>query len=155
MGNGAPRHHADQIQKEILTDLYGNQFQVSSETAHDRRSRLHANYKILYHQTSPQAASAIMASQRMLRGSEGLAGGGIYFAESPRETFGKAHEHGVILSCKVLLGRVRTIPSSGDRYVNFGSLLESGYDSVLIPRPGGTEYVVYNSDQVPSIRVCR
>jgi hypothetical protein len=88
----------------------------------------------------------------MLRGKTGLASGGIYFATSPSDTHHKAHHKGVILSVKVRLGRVKTISPSGDRSITFTSLKEEGYDSVKIPRSGGTEYVVYNYDQCSKIR---
>ena len=71
-----------------------------------------------------------------------------HFAESESETNGKAHNHGAMFTCSVLLGNSRVIGPQGDSTVTFGNLLQSGYDSVTIQRPGGTEYVVYNSDQV-------
>ncbi len=80
-----------------------------------------------------------------------MAGGGIYFAESAKETMGKAHHHGVVLKAKVKLGRIKTISSGGDSSVTFTKLQDEGYDSVKIPRSGGTEYVVYNWDQVTDI----
>lgn len=51
--------------------------------------------RTLYHVTSVDAARAIKASGRMLRGSSGLAGGGIYFADSPQDAHRKAHRTGV------------------------------------------------------------
>ena len=88
----------------------------------------------------------------MNRGSTGLAGGGIYFATSAAATGHKAHKSGVILCCKVLLGRVKTIAPGGDGSITFRQLQQEGYDSVKIPRANGTEFVVYNSDQVVNIR---
>jgi hypothetical protein len=105
----------------------------------------------LYHQTDPSAADSILRDQRMLRGSGGMAGGGIYFATSPSDTQHKAKSHGVILSVKVRLGKIKTISSGGDTSITFTSLQREGYDSVKIPRPGGTEYVVYNYDQCSQI----
>ena len=87
-------------------------------------------------------------SGRMLRGKTGLAGGGIYFATCREDTEGKAHQKGVILRCRVRLGRVKEIPWTGDKSITFAKLLQQGYDSVFIQRAGGDEYVVYNSDQV-------
>merc|ERR1711907_866310 len=68
----------------------------------------------LYHQTSIASAQAIGASKEMLRGTSGLAGGGIYFATSMADTQHKAHQHGCMLQVKVKLGRVKTISSHGD-----------------------------------------
>ena len=61
----------------------------------------------LYHETSPEAAASILRSQRMYRGSDGLAGGGIYFAESPSEARRKAHQHGAMLKATVRVGRMK------------------------------------------------
>jgi len=113
-----------------------------------RKARLSQNAKILYHQTAPNFADVIIKSKQMKRGSTGMAGGGIYFACSPQETEKKAHSKGVILKCLVKLGNTKTIHVNGDNTINFLGLLTQSYDSVLIPRPGGIEYVVYNYDQV-------
>ena len=61
----------------------------------------------LYHETSPEAAASILRSQRMYRGSDGLAGGGIYFAESPSEARRKAHQHRAMLKATVRVGRMK------------------------------------------------
>ena len=118
-----------------------------------RSRRLRRRVVELYHQTSRDVADTIVREQKMIRGSGGLAGGGIYFAESPSETMNKAHNHGAILKATVLLGSQKTISSSGDGSITFDSLLREGYDSVLIPRHGGTEHVVYNYDQVRDISI--
>jgi hypothetical protein len=88
----------------------------------------------------------------MLRGSQGLCGGGIYFAESPSETNAKAHHKGVVLVATVRLGRSKRM-DDGDSGTTFSSLTSDGYDSVICHRHTGTEYVVYNSDQVTDISV--
>ena len=121
----------------------------------DRSRRLSQNVKTLYHQTSPEFAQKILSSKEMRCGSGGLAGGGIYFAISPNDTEHKAHAHGVILQCSVLLGRVKLIDEKGDRSTTHHSLLVDGYDSVKIPRQGGVEFVVYKSDQVRDIKKLR
>jgi hypothetical protein len=134
-----------------LTDINGQRTTVDRR-GHDRReSRLNSNIRTLYHQTSSESAAAILSSGQMLRGSLGLAGGGIYFALTKEATNFKALHHGVVLSCRVRLGNVKTIESRGDSSVTFRGLLAEGYDSVCVPRSAGHEYVVYNSDQVTSI----
>ena len=65
-----------------------------------------------------------------------MAGGGIYFAVSVADTDHKALAHGPVLECRVKLGRVKTIARSGDRTITFKTLLDEGYDSVLIHRSG-------------------
>merc|ERR1711998_210914 len=84
----------------------------------------------------------------MLRGSKGLAGGGIYFAETPQATEHKALHKGVILRCEVKLGRVLKLGHRGDCSMTYTKLKKMGYDSVMISRAGGMEYVVYNHEQV-------
>ena len=135
-----------------LRGVDGSTFQLDQAAAHSRHSRLDQNTKTLYHMTSDKAALSIITMQEMRRGSDGLAGGGIYFAVSERDTAHKAHQKGPILRAKVRLGRVKKISSNGNSSITFSRLLQEGYDSVMIPRPGGTEYVVYNSDQVFDIR---
>jgi len=119
----------------------------------DRQRRLEEGQQVrLYHQTDRAAADKILQSQRMARGSSGLAGGGIYFAESVSDTYRKAQSKGVVLSATVKLGKPKRLGSSGDCAVSYSSLQDEGYDSVIVDRPGGTEYVVYNWDQVSNIR---
>jgi len=119
----------------------------------DRRTRLNSNIKYAYHQTSPSIAKIIMKDKQMLRGSRGLAGGGIYFATNKRDTLRKAHEFGAVITARVKLGRIKKISYRGDYNICFSSLCREGYDSVEIPRPGGTEWVVYNFDQVEVVCV--
>mmetsp|Transcript_14449 Transcript_14449/g.27070 ORF Transcript_14449/g.27070 Transcript_14449/m.27070 type:complete len:204 (+) Transcript_14449:62-673(+) len=114
-------------------------------------SSSHSSTMELYHETSPDCAEQILSSQRMRRGSAGLAGGGIYFAESPQEARSKANSHGVLLRATVRVGNMKTVHRSTDE--TYTELQRQGYDSVkLLGRPSGTEYVVYNWDQVTNIR---
>ena len=120
----------------------------------DRQSRLDSNVRYLFHQTDPDTAAKIISSQKFLRGGDGcLAGSGIYFAVSPSDTNHKARNRGVILKARVRLGNVRMISANGESDITFTSLINQGYDSVLIPRQGGDEFVVYNYDQVSNIGV--
>ena len=71
----------------------------------------------------------------------GLAGGGIYFAESPSEARRKAHQHGAM--------KVAHWSASESH----DHLKRQGFDSVkLLGRDSGTEYIMYNWDQVTNIR---
>ena len=88
----------------------------------------------------------------MLPGTSGLAGGGIYFAETAAHTDHKAFNLGVVLEADVRLGCTKTVAPWGED-VTYDSLLRQGYDSVLIPRQNGYELVVYNPDQVVNVRV--
>lgn len=117
----------------------------------NRQERLKKYVKTLYHQTSPEAAKAIIASQEFRLGKTGYAGGGIYFTDDASTTNYKAHFKGVIIKADVLLGNPKTIYGQ-DGSITFEKLLREGYDSVFLIRPTGAEYVVYNSDQVRNVR---
>ena len=120
------------------------------------RKRLKENgTKILYHQTSTQIAEKILNSNKMIRGTSGLAGGGIYFATTPEHTDHKALQKGSILECEVALGNIYQTESYGDSSLSFRKLLSMNpsYDSVLIPRKNGYEYVVYSWEQVKSVKM--
>ena len=72
---------------------------------------------------------------------DGFAGGGIYFAESPSEARRKAHQHGAM--------KVAHWSASESH----DHLKRQGFDSVkLLGRDSGTEYSMYNWDQVTNIR---
>ncbi|CAJ1386254.1 unnamed protein product [Effrenium voratum] len=126
----------------------------SLQQLHLQKLQLHQalHDPVLYHQTSPEAAREILRSQKMRRGSGGLAGGGIYFADSKEATNKKAHKRGVILQASVRLGKVKAV--CGTAYnTTFTSLQSEGFDSVkVLDRPTGIEYVVYSWDQVSDIR---
>lgn len=108
--------------------------------------------RVLYHQTSRAARDDIVASNRMMRGRTGLAGGGIYFAESPEETEHKAHYRGWIIQARVRLGRAKVFDgAAAQRSFTFSELRRDGYDSVEIVGRRGREFVVYNWDQVEVI----
>lgn len=129
----------------------------SRSQLHDQDKRLKSGeIKTLYHQTDQSSADAILKSNKMLRGSSGLAGGGIYFATTPSHTNHKAMKKGVILECDVALGRTYTTSSDGDSSLSFRKLLfmdDIGFDSVVIPRINGHEYVVYNHKQILNVRI--
>jgi len=114
-----------------------------------RRNRvINGSQRILYHQTNQDCADKILSTGIMKRGSNGMAGGGIYFAETSDHTDHKAHRRGVILKVTVALGNTKTIDKDGDYNITFTSLIKQGYDSVKIPRDNGIEFVVYNWDQI-------
>jgi hypothetical protein len=132
------------------------ELQISAPLRLLREARMSTSVILtLYHQTSRVCAAAICESQRMYCGQSGLAGGGIYFAASPEATMGKAHRTGVILKALVRLGKSMRLSKDGNSELTLESLLEQGYDSVIIDRPGGIEYVVYHWDQVTNIEVER
>ena len=121
----------------------------------NRRQRLADGEVVMgYHQTDDAGKRGIQANG-WKRGSSGLAGGGIYFARTPGETEGKAHHKGWIFECRVKMGNTKEV-MGGDGGITFGTLESEGYDSVTIRgRRTGIEYVVYNCDQVETVRVWR
>jgi len=123
----------------------------------NRQCRLQENPpSLLYHQTNGNAARAIRKSRRMLRGTTGMAGGGIYFATTKSDTNHKSQKgHGWMIHAGVRLGRVKSISAEGDQNITFWTLQAEGYDSVYIPRSNGGGYVVYNYDQVEILKVRR
>ena len=111
---------------------------------------------ILYHTTSRDVATKIMHSGKFIRGTGGMCGGGIYFATTVSNTLHKEQSSATfksVLEVRVLLGKVKTVSATGDRSITFASLQKEGYDSVLMPRANGDEYIVYNSDQATPIKV--
>ena len=137
----------------------------------ERQQRLDAHApKTLYHRTTKTVARLVKEQGgRMLRGQGGIAGGGIYFAESPEQTLWKAELSGkgqgsVILECRVAAGNVQVLDRDADPRLTFRALAQRGYDSVLVQRgicqepgpgfgkPSGDEYVVYSWDQVQVVR---
>ena len=120
------------------TPWNGQPGQYCSKSCRDvSKPKKFPNRRILYHQTSPEAARQILTTKTMRPGTSGIAGGAIYFAEKAEDTHHKAHHTGVILRVKVGLGRIKTISPHGDTSITYGSLRGEGFDSVCIPRPGG------------------
>ncbi|CEM31362.1 unnamed protein product [Vitrella brassicaformis CCMP3155] len=104
----------------------------------------------LYHQTSAASAQAIASGRKMMRGSTGIVGGGIYFAASEQATMGKAHSPGCMIEARVYLGNSLKISALlGAGQYTHTSLKAQGYDSVhLTGMPTGDEYIVFNWAQV-------
>jgi len=108
----------------------------------------------LYHQTTAVGGKAIATSGEMRPGSRGMYGAGIYFAETPKQTIGKAlvdpNETRYMVKATVAIGDERVVHRARP-YLNDEIIADQGYDSVLaLPGAGLSrpERVVYNSDQV-------
>ena len=115
-----------------------------------REKRLNASSpRVLYHQTNTTNAASIRRQNMLVPGPvTGMAGSAVYFATNAYDTNRKATRKGWMVTAKVRLGKTKTIHVEGDTSITFESLLAEGYDSVHIPRPGGPEYVIYNSDHI-------
>mmetsp|Transcript_58688 Transcript_58688/g.181982 ORF Transcript_58688/g.181982 Transcript_58688/m.181982 type:complete len:303 (+) Transcript_58688:87-995(+) len=109
----------------------------------------------LFHQTSPSACNMILRSN-FHPGSQGWCGGGIYFATSAQATRTKAigpdSHQGCILQAQVDVGRSWHLSPTCNRGLRGSEVSSHGYDSVTFDPGDGTEYVVYSSSRVLSIR---
>lgn len=140
---------------------------ISCEMDRHNETVCKGNTTTLYHQTTDSASDCILMSGQMKPGVNGLAGAGIYFAITPEQTNHKALYKGVILECEVVLGTIMTVD---DKWItgNLHELVNLGFDSVQLQRAttmlydlksgnrinrlGGTEYIIYDSAQVKSIK---
>jgi len=121
--------------------------------------------RTLYHQTSPGAGAQILRSG-FRPGRVGYCGGGIYFAETPQATDGKARgpdsHKGFIIEAVVDLGRVRHMPYTCtssrldirhmDRSPVGGRLRQWGCDSLAFNPGDGMEHVIADPGRVLSTR---
>jgi len=124
----------------------------TTNTRQGRRERLQASTcRTVYHQTDDESAQAILRSKRFNRGSSGIAGPGIYFAETPEATQNKARKRGHILRCTILLGNMLELGAQGDSTLSIEKMRARGYDSASVAREL-KEYVVYGSDQIIDVR---
>jgi hypothetical protein len=101
----------------------------------------------LYHSTGHENAKQIL-QYGFHCGSNGIAGGGIYFAESQADAHRKAHRHGAMFECEVEIGRQLEIQHQGDQQAQ-QKMIDGRYDSVKVLR-NGNEHVIYNPEQVKS-----
>eukprot|EP01084_Bolivina_argentea_P088048 158962_1 len=111
----------------------------------------------LYHVTDKKAADAISKSGRMIRGSNGMFGGGIYFAESINSAKYKSeHKGGWVIEARVLVGKTFIAKDASVGKFDFNKLQSKQCDSVHAPNgsgKGASERVVYNWDQVCIVSV--
>ncbi|CAK9041258.1 DNA polymerase delta catalytic subunit [Durusdinium trenchii] len=117
----------------------------------------------LYHQTSPEACRSIIRTGFNI-GHSGWCGGAIYFALSPQATKTKAitpHSGiGCMLEVKVDVGRMKKFPccrycgGRQDEHIpwTYQKLKASGHDSIEINPGDGPEVVIYDKNQVLSIK---
>jgi len=114
--------------------------------------RVNHNCATLFHYTNRAAADAIVTSQHMMRGGQGVAGGGIYFARTPADARRKSQGGSdACLQADVWLGNPKLLDAM-DHGMNFTTLSREGFDSVWLTCMNGDELVVYNYDQVENIK---
>merc|ERR1712107_84333 len=108
------------------------------------------NMKRLYHATDGEGAEDIIETGVIMRGHQSVYNRGIFFSDSMRSAERSCRQRGYLVIADVFVGKGK------DEYyadpcdeMNFESLHRTGYDSVRGHwNPNGTEYVVYNWDQV-------
>ncbi|KAA6386463.1 MAG: hypothetical protein EZS28_018012 [Streblomastix strix] len=126
---------------------------IAQEIANQRKTP--ENIITGYHQTSAQAAQAILATGFRV-GAGGIAGGGIYFALKKEDTNWKAHQKGVILKCQVDVGSCKIMTQMEPRLTG-EDLKKQGFDSVYFPANymnvglNYPEYVIYNPSRIKKI----
>mmetsp|Transcript_83485 Transcript_83485/g.241586 ORF Transcript_83485/g.241586 Transcript_83485/m.241586 type:complete len:138 (+) Transcript_83485:24-437(+) len=118
-----------------------------------RRSTFGSQVQTLYHLTP--AGAAIRSTGRMLPGSRGKVGGGIYFCHSLTDCSKKSTQgKGWKVTARVLVGRAKELHISQISTHDFTRLQREGFDSIrLIGLTCGVEYVVFNADQVELVSV--
>lgn len=103
----------------------------------------------MYHGTSPDCAQAIISNGRILRGSKGMLGPAIYFADTVEVAEHKSERNGALIDAFVYLGVSLIVRRA--RYHMTYTAVKTVYhcDSVkaedVVSRP---EYAVYNWAQV-------
>ena len=152
---------------KYCVELFNDWWVSFSPEEYSKRERRLQSGKIItvYHKCPPDVAAAILSTQSFIRGGGGMMGGGIYFADNARSTHTKAlwvGGQGVILVCNIILGNCKIEHRQAYNYT-YGSLINSGFDSVLYKRnegvpgrpgwrmgqPGSNdEYVIYTNDQI-------
>lgn len=117
----------------------------------------------LYHQTSPAACRGILQTGFRL-GSGGWCGNAIYFAKTPEATRTKAiaptSQVGCMLEVTVVMSRVLQWKDVGcgagwKAFVNWTdqSLRDYGYDSIIMKRADGPEYIIFDNKWIINKRV--
>jgi hypothetical protein len=98
----------------------------------------------LFHQTDEASLKLIQKGAEMKCGSQGIVGGGIYFAESRNATQLKAHAKGWVIEARVALGR-QLVVQHRLASLTGSEVAARGYDSVRVDgRKSGVEYVIYD-----------
>jgi hypothetical protein len=104
---------------------------------------------LLYHVISSDSARKIIDTGRIMRGSQGLIGGGIYFAETPAIANHNAIHRGALIEAFVYLGMSLVVRRTR-RHMRF-TYLKRKYDcdsvraESVVSQP---EYAVYHWAQV-------
>ena len=118
--------------------------------------------KVLLHQTGLQAAEAIIGSQKMLPGSKGMYGPGVYFGNSIGSCDLKALNKGVYLVAEVEPRKTKPISKEEANQLNMYNdlsvsqkLMAQGFTAVCgYHQPTGREFVLYDPSLIISVKYC-
>lgn len=118
--------------------------------------------KVLIHQTDIGAAEAIIGSQKMIPGSKGMYGPGVYFGNSVDACNLKALKKGVYLAVEVNPGKTKPISKEEANALNmyndlsqYQKLINQGFTAVCgYHQPTGREFVLYDPNRIISIKYC-
>ena len=134
-----------------------NEIRNSSLWDGPKRKTFGSKILTLYHVTDKKAANAIAKSGKMIRGKDGMFGGGIYFAESVESANYKSeHKGGWVITARVLVGKEHVVKGASAGKFDYQKLQSMGFDSIHAPNGSGggkSERVVYNYDQVCIVSV--
>ena len=130
--------------------VMGSSIQEFKALRNKRLFEYNTNIVTAYHQTDEAGYQGISTTGWRLGKPECIAGSAIYFAIYGDATDIKAHNHGVLLECQVVLGNMKVvprIPKGDDSHMTFEMLQNQGFDSMKIKRDPNDdlkdEYVVY------------
>merc|ERR1712228_363456 len=112
----------------------------------------------LYCVVGDMVANEVKKSGKLIRGTLGPFGAGLYFFDDADVTKQMAENRsmsnkGNLIICKVMVGKERDVSNMDDQSYDFMNLQKSGCDSVSRALGFATEFVVYNFDQVCVVKV--
>ena len=76
----------------------------------------------LYHVTDEKSADIIFKQRKMMPGTTGMFGGGIYFAETVRDAQYKAKHQGVLITARVHVGKEHVVNDAKAGHFSFQDL---------------------------------
>merc|ERR1719361_2082876 len=112
----------------------------------------------LYAVVGDMVANEVRKCGKLIRGTLGPFGAGLYFYDNASLTKQMAENRsmsnkGNLIECKVLIGKERNVSNLDDQSCDFMSLQQNGCDSVSRCLGFGKEFVVYNCDQISVVKV--
>ena len=127
-----------------ITGVNNSHIQISKKDSRKRKQRLEANKRRgLFHQTNADATEKIIQSNKMLRGKDGIAGGGIYFADSVENTLHKAHNMGFVFEARVKLAE-----AAGARMVEYKHRIDDLVTEASSALPGSLQSMLMDGPSI-------